>query len=492
MHGNGDVGMTRFELVVGMEIHAQLLTQSKMFCRCANDYFAAEPNTRVCPVCLGLPGALPVINERAVRNTVLTGLALNCSIPTLAKFDRKNYFYPDLVKGYQISQYELPLCVDGWMDVETSAGPRRLRITRVHLEEDTGKLTHVSRAGEEYSLIDYNRSGVPLMEIVSYHDMRTVEEVNQYIHCIQRLLRHLGVSTADMEKGAMRFEANISLNPAGSSVLGNRVEVKNLNSFRAVTRSVEFEMQRQASILDGGGAVQQETMGWDEAAGVTVPQRGKEDAHDYRYFPEPDLPPLALTREWVDQVRAELPELPEAKRERFMTALGLSCYDASLLAENQAIAAYFEEALKDARPDEVKYLANWILGEMFRLMAESGIQIDGVLVNPAALVELVRLVGDGVISLPMAKDVFAQMFATGKPARQIVDDRGLSQVSDTFALEALAGDVMRANPQAVADYRAGKEAALSFLVGQMMKTSRGRANPARAGQLLKQSLTVKE
>ncbi|MDP3046885.1 MAG: Asp-tRNA(Asn)/Glu-tRNA(Gln) amidotransferase subunit GatB [Chloroflexota bacterium] len=485
--------MTQYELVVGLEIHAQLLTQSKMFCRCANDYFAAEPNTRVCPVCLGLPGALPVINEKAVRNTVLTGLALNCTIPSFAKFDRKNYFYPDLVKNYQISQYDLPLCLDGWMDVETSVGTtvgtRRLRITRVHLEEDTGKLTHVSRGGEEYSLIDYNRSGVPLMEIVSYHDMHTVDEVNQYIHRIHGLLRHLGVSTGDMEKGAMRFEANISLNPMGSGVLGNRVEVKNLNSFRAVIHSIEYEMQRQAGILDGGGAVQQETMGWDEAAGVTVSQRGKEDAHDYRYFPEPDLPPLALSREWVEQVRASMPELPDAKRERFMVSLGLSRYDASLLAEDQGVAAYFETALAAARPDEVKTIANWILGEMFRLMPERKTEIGDVKIAPAALVELVRLVSDGAISNSMAKEVFAEMFATGKAASLIVSERGLSQISDTDALAAIVAGVMKANPQAVADYRAGKEAALSFLVGQVMKASRGRANPALAGRLLQEALT---
>ena len=481
--------MTQYELVVGLEIHAQLLTQSKMFCRCANDYFAAEPNTRVCPVCLGLPGALPVINEQAVRNTVLTGLALNCSIPPFAKFDRKNYFYPDLVKNYQISQYDLPLCLDGWMDVESSAGTRRLRITRVHLEEDTGKLTHVSRAGEEYSLIDYNRSGVPLMEIVSYHDMHTVGEVNQYIHKIHSLLRHLGVSTGDMEKGAMRFEANISLNPVGSGALGNRVEVKNLNSFRAVIRSIEYEMQRQARILDGSGAVQQETMGWDEAAGVTVSQRGKEDAHDYRYFPEPDLPPLALSYEWAEQIRAGMPELPDAKRERFMATLGLSHYDASLLAEDQAVAAYFEAALDAARSDEVKPVANWILGEMFRLMAESKTEIGAVQVAPAALVELVRFVAEGVISTSMAKEVLAEMFATGKAARLIVSERGLSQISDADALAAIVAGVLKANPQAVADYRAGKEAALSFLVGQVMKASRGRANPALAGRLLREALT---
>jgi aspartyl-tRNA(Asn)/glutamyl-tRNA(Gln) amidotransferase subunit B len=484
--------MTRYELVVGLEIHAQLLTYSKMFCRCANDYFAAQPNTRVCPVCLGLPGALPVINERAVRSTVLTGLALNCTIPPFAKFDRKNYFYPDLVKGYQISQYDLPLCIDGWIDVETSTGARRLRITRVHLEEDTGKLTHMNRAGEEYGLIDFNRSGVPLMEIVSYHDMHTVEEVNQYIHRIHSLLRHLGVSTGDMEKGAMRFEANISLNPVGSSVLGNRVEVKNLNSFRAVIRGIEYEMQRQARILDGGGAVQQETMGWDEATGVTVSQRGKEDAQDYRYFPDPDLPPLELNREWVEQIRAGMPELPDAKRERFMAVLGLSRYDASLLAEDQAVAAYFEEALKAARPHDVKSVANWILGEMFRLMAEGGTGIGGVLITPAALVDLVRLVGDGVISLSMAKEVFAEMFSSGKAASQVVSDRGLSQISDTGALQVIAADVMRTNPRAVADYRAGKEAALGFLVGQMMKASRGRANPALASRLLEHALGAQE
>ncbi len=476
--------MTDYELVVGLEVHAQLATRSKMFCGCASDYFAAEPNTRVCPVCLGLPGALPVINAKAVEYTVMTGLALNCRIPSFAKFDRKNYFYPDLVKGYQISQYDMPLCVDGWVEVDSPAGPRRLRITRVHLEEDTGKLTHVQRGDEEYSLIDYNRAGVALMEIVSFHDMRTLDEVKQYIHKLHGVLRCLGVSTGDMEKGAMRFEANISLRPRGSEALGNRVEVKNLNSFRAVLRSIEYEVDRQSHILDQGGVVEQQTMGWDEAAGETVAQRSKEEAHDYRYFPEPDLPPLELSPEWVDELRGRLPELPDAKRDRYMAALGLSRYDAGVLVEDGDVAAYFDRAVELAGPAEAKTLANWLLGEMFRLLGETGTGIISSRVTPEALVELVRLIADGTVSNKTAKDVFAGMFATGKRPGRIVEERGLMQISDAAALEAAVGRVVAANPQAVADYRAGKAAALGFLVGQVMRETKGRANPALVNQLL--------
>lgn len=477
--------MSEYELVVGLEIHAQLLTRSKMFCRCPNDYFAAEPNTLVCPVCLGMPGVLPVINQKAVEYTVMTGLALNCQIPPFAKFDRKNYFYPDLVKSYQISQYDLPLCVEGWLEVETETGPKRLRITRVHLEEDTGKLIHVRKDGEEYSLIDYNRSGVPLMEIVSYPDMRSLEEVKQYVHKLRSILRYLGVSSGDMEKGAMRFEANVSLRRAGESKLGNRVEIKNLNSFRAVLRSIEYEAERQRRILEAGGTVEQETMGWDEDRGVTVPQRSKEEAHDYRYFPEPDLPPLELSREWVESLRARLPELPDAKRERFMRELGLSRYDATLLVEDKDVAAYYEEAVAHGQKSEAKAIANWIIGEMFRLMGETKVEISQVKIAPSSLVELVRLINDGTISSKIAKDVFAEMWETGKSPKQVVVEKGLTQISDTEAIRQVVAQVIANNPQAVADYRSGKEQALRFLVGQVMKETRGRANPAMVNELLK-------
>ena len=491
--------MTPYELVVGLEIHAQLLTKSKMFCRCASDYFAAEPNTRVCPVCLGMPGVLPVINEKAVEHTVMTGLALNCEIPGFAKFDRKNYFYPDLVKSYQISQYDFPLCVNGWLEVESEGGPKRLRITRVHLEEDTGKLTHIQKGGEEYSLIDYNRSGVPLMEIVSYHDMTSLGEVKQYITSIRSILRYLGVSSGDMEKGALRFEANISLKPRGGERLGNRVEVKNLNSFRAVLKSIEYEFARQSRVLGAGGAIEQETMGWDDARGVTVSQRTKEETEDYRYFPEPDLPPLELSREYVQAIRVRLPELPDARRDRYMADLGLSRYDATLLVTDKAVAEYFERAVQalpagPARADgrrsvEPQAVAHWILGDLFRLMGETRTEIECVRIKPAELVDLVRLVGEGTISGKMAKDVFEEMFATGRAAGEIVANRGFTQISDTDEIEAVAARVIAANPQAVADYRSGKQAALGFLVGQLMKETRGRANPALANRLLLAALT---
>jgi aspartyl-tRNA(Asn)/glutamyl-tRNA(Gln) amidotransferase subunit B len=481
-----------YEIVVGLEVHAQLLTQSKMFCGCSADYAGAPPNTHVCPVCLGMPGVLPVINAKAVEYTIMTALALNCQIPPFSRFDRKNYHYPDLVKGYQISQYDLPLSHDGWLEVEVDGQSKRIGITRVHLEEDTGKLLHVGgAAGEQaYSLIDFNRSGVPLMEIVSEPDMHSLDEVRQYVNKIRTVLRYLGVSSGDMEKGAMRFEANVSLRPVGETRLGNRVEVKNLNSFRAVLRSLEFEVARQRQVLAGGGRIDQETMGWDEARNVTVPQRSKEEAQDYRYFPEPDLPPLVSDPAWVESIRAKLPELPDARRDRFLADYGLSRYDAHLLVADKAVAEYFEAAAKAGRADP-KAVANWIGGELFRLMKETGQEIDGVKVTPPALAEMLGLIAAGTISGKVAKDVFAEMFATGKRAPAIVAEKGLTQISDAAALAQVVAQVIAANPQAVADFQSGKETALRFLVGQVMKATKGQANPALANELLLQQLASK-
>jgi aspartyl-tRNA(Asn)/glutamyl-tRNA(Gln) amidotransferase subunit B len=385
-----------FEPVIGLEIHAELQTRSKMFCACpVVDSTTAEPNRYVCPVCAGMPGTLPVPNQRAIEWTILTGLALNCEIAEYSLFYRKNYFYPDLPSEYQRSMYDYPLCLNGYLEIDTPEGTKRVRIRRVHIEEDTGKLLHVGGA----TLVDFNRAGVPLMEIVTEPDMHSVEEVKAFAIALRTLLRYLRVNSGDMEKGVIRFEANVSVRPKGETRLGTRTEIKNLNSFRALVRAVEYEIRRQIEIVRAGGQVEQETMGWDEARGVTVPQRGKEHAHDYRYFPEPDIPPLAISREWVERIRAMLPELPRARRERFEREYGLTRYEADLLTEDHAVADYFEEAVRHARqgdpPLEPRTLATWITGELFRLMNEAGVEIGDVRVPPTALVDLIRMVQRG-------------------------------------------------------------------------------------------------
>jgi aspartyl-tRNA(Asn)/glutamyl-tRNA(Gln) amidotransferase subunit B len=471
-----------YEAVIGMEVHAQLLTESKMFCRCSADYAAAEPNTHACPVCLGMPGMLPVINQKAVEYTVMTALALNCQIPEFSKFDRKNYFYPDLPKGYQISQYDLPLSRDGWLEIEVDGESRPIGIERVHLEEDTAKLVHLGG----HSLVDFNRAGVPLMEIVSRPDIRTSEEARRYLTKLRTILRYLGVNSGNMEEGAMRCEANISLRPRGTSELGTKVEVKNLNSFHSVKLALEYEIERQARILRAGGRVEQVTMGWNEARGVTVVQRSKEYAHDYRYFPEPDLPPLVLSREWVEGIRTSLPELPDARRDRFVEQYGLSRYDAEVLTAERPVADYFESCVR-AYPD-AKAVANWITGELFRLLKATDAGIEAIKITPDALAELLTLVEKGSISINIAKDVFAEMFETGQPAAQIVREKGLAQISDAEELAPIVEQVIAENPGPVAEYLAGKEAVLRFLVGQVMKATRGKANPQLVTKLLQEKL----
>lgn len=474
----------RYEAVIGMEVHAQILTASKMFCGCSADYAAAPPNTRVCPVCLAMPGVLPVINQRAVEQTVRTGLALNCQISPVAVFARKNYIYPDLPKGYQISQYELPLCHDGWLVIELADGQqRRIGIRRAHLEEDTGKLMHVNG----HSLIDFNRAGVPLLEIVSEPDMHSAEEAYAYVMRLRQLLRYLGVSSGDMEKGAMRCEANVSVRPTGSHQLGTKVEIKNLNSFRAVRLSLEYEINRQIALLEKGEAVEQVTVGWDEARGCTVVQRTKESAHDYRYFPEPDLPPLELSAAWVEALRASLPELPMARRDRLMSAYGLSRQEANLLTDERAVADFFEAAVQ-AYPGEPRAMANWITGELFRLLNATGIEITAARVTPTALAELQMLVDQGVINLNTAKRVLNTMFQTGQTAAAIVQAEGLAQVSDQDALTAVIAQVLAEHPEEVMRYRAGKTTVLSWLMGQVMRATRGQANPQMVRRLLEQAL----
>ena len=467
-----------YEVVIGLECHVQLATRSKMFCGCASDYAGAAPNTHVCPICLGMPGVLPVMNRVAVEYTLLTGLALNAEIPEATKFDRKNYPYPDLVKGYQISQYDLPLVKGGWLEISSDgSGTRRIELERVHLEEDTGKLTHVPGG----SLIDFNRSGVPLMEMVSKPEIRSPGEARAYLLKLRAILRTLGVSDADMEKGQLRCDVNVSLRPVGETRLGTKVEVKNLNSFRSVQRALEFEIARQTELLERGEAIQQETRGWVDDRGVTVSQRSKEEAHDYRYFPEPDLPPVFVERAWLEDLRRRLPELPDARRARYMEAFGLGDYDAELLSTDLWAARLFEQtATAGADP---KKAANWIQNDVARLRTDGEPSL-----SPNNLAELIRLVDQGVIGISTARQLLATVCETGKAPRVLVDELGLAQVSDSSALEEAVRAAIDANPAAVADYRSGKATAINFLKGQVMKTTRGKANPATAEELLKNLL----
>ncbi|MDP2744250.1 MAG: Asp-tRNA(Asn)/Glu-tRNA(Gln) amidotransferase subunit GatB [Dehalococcoidia bacterium] len=489
-----------YELVIGLEVHAQLLTQSKMFCACSADYASALPNTHVCPVCLGMPGVLPTINRKAVEYTVMTALALNCSIPEASKFDRKNYPYPDLMKGYQISQYDAPLSHDGWLDIETDGQVKRKGIIRVHLEEDTAKLVHrTSEAGESCSLVDANRAGVPLMEIVGQPDLRFPEEARQYLIKLRTILRYLGVSTGNMEEGSFRCDANISIRPAGSDVLMPKVEVKNMNSFKAVFQALEYEAGRQKKLVGDGGRTVQETRGWDDQRGVTVSQRSKEQAHDYRYFPEPDLPPLLLRSGWVSDLRDRLPELPDAMRQRLVEQYGLSSYDARLLTSSKALAVFFEECLSadgPGRPIEelrrrAKSVANWLNGDFSRLLNAAGLEIDSQKVTSRQLTEFVSLMDKGAITGPAAKQVFDEMFATGRNAAEIIAEKGLALLDNVDEVKRIVGEVIAANTQAVVDLKAGKQQILTFLVGQVMRASRGRASPQQVKEFLQEELGVK-
>lgn len=483
----------KYETVIGLEVHAQLLTKSKMWCSCSTAYQEAPPNTHVCPVCLGMPGVLPVINRRAVEYAMMFGLALNCAINPNSKMDRKNYPYPDLMKGYQISQYDEPLCINGWVDLEIEGQTKRVGVTRVHMEEDTAKLSHHAADGETYSLVDVNRGGVPLMEIVSEPDMRSAEEARQYLMKLRRVLRYLGISSGDMEEGAFRCDANVSLRPAGSTSFGTKVEVKNMNSFRAVFRAIQFEEVRQAALLDAGERVRQETRGWVETKGETVSQRSKEEANDYRYFPDPDIPTLEVNPEWVAQVRDNLPELPDAKRSRFVSELGLTEYDAEVLTDDRALAEFFEAAVRASHtngnlPVRAKAVANWCTGELLRLLNANNDAITEVRFGPERLSELVDLLDAGAINQTAGKTVFEAMYASGKSPKTIVEEQGLSQISGTDQLAAIVAKVIAETPQAVADYRAGKQQALSALMGKVMKETRGRANPGVVTALLKEQL----
>ncbi|MGO8763507.1 MAG: Asp-tRNA(Asn)/Glu-tRNA(Gln) amidotransferase subunit GatB [Limisphaerales bacterium] len=487
-----------YEVVIGLETHVQLKTKSKMWCGCANA-FGAEPNTRVCPVCLGMPGVLPVANEEALRLTVLTGLLLNCEIPPRAKFDRKNYFYPDVSKNYQITQYDQPSTKNGYLEFEFNGDISRVRITRAHLEEDVGKNIHFERN----SGVDFNRAGVPLLEIVSEPDLTSADQACDYLNALKDVLIYGGISDCDMEKGMVRCDVNVSVRPVGASELGAKIEIKNMNSFSGVRRALEYEIPRQIGVVKAGGKLIQSTRRWDDAAGVTEEMRTKEHAHDYRYFPEPDLMPFAPTEPWLAEVSARVVELPLARKQRFMREYQLPAADAETFVNDAPLGDYFEPIARKSK--NAKAVANWVINNLRAKMAESSVQhqgleeeiqrkdllpagFAGLKFKPETILELVDLVDGKTISSSAAQQVFAEMFATGKSPAAIVQEKGLAQVSDTGAIEAFCDAAIAANPNSVADYQAGKIAALNFLKGQVMKLSKGKANPGMAGEILENKL----
>ncbi|MCX8007654.1 MAG: Asp-tRNA(Asn)/Glu-tRNA(Gln) amidotransferase subunit GatB [Coriobacteriia bacterium] len=486
--------LERYEAVIGLEIHTELTSlRSKMFCGCPVA-FGGEPNTRVCPVCLGMPGALPVPNEAAVEATVLAGLALECEIARFSQFHRKNYFYPDMPKNYQISQYDLPFCKNGHLDVEVGEGASayvtRVGITRIHLEEDTGKMIHVGGAegriaGADYSLVDFNRAGTPLIELVTEPDIRTPEEARRFAQTLRTVFLALGISDCSMEEGSMRVDANVSIRPRGATEFGTKAEVKNMNSFKALHDALAYEIVRQADLLDSGGRVVQETRHWDAAAKRTSGLRSKEEAHDYRYFPEPDMVPFEFTDEWIASVKAKLPELPAARRERYAAELGLPKQDARLIADDVALSRFFEQAVSVAGADRAKPVANWVLGELSAHLNATGLAVEECGILPEMLAELVVLIEDGTISGKQGKDVFAEMAQTGERPGAVVERRGMRQVSDTDAIEAVARRVLDAHPDEVASYRGGKSGLIGWFVGQVMREMRGQANPAVVNDVLR-------
>ena len=484
-----------YETVIGLEVHVQLQTQSKMFCSCRADYQAAPANTHVCPVCLGLPGALPVINKKAVEYTIMTGLALGCDIPGLTKFDRKNYPYPDLMKGYQISQYDMPLAMDGHLDISADGQDRSVRVERVHLEEDVSKLQHVNGGSKEaHSLVDVNRSGVPLMEVVSHPDMRTPEEARSYLTKLHGIIQYLGVSTANAQDGSFRCDANISLRPVGQKEYGTKTEIKNMNSMRAVFMALNHEIERQQKVLDSGDRVVQETRGWSEERNVTYSQRSKEEAHDYRYFPEPDLPPIVVDEAWIEEIRSKIPELASDRLTRLAGQFGLSEYDARLLTTSKSTADFFEQTtrlLSVSGEDLERYaknVSNWILGDLSRLLNLQDLEIQESPVSPEHLRELITLVDDGTVSLSMAKKVLEEVFESGDSPGRVVQEKGYTQISDSSVVKTAVAKAIDANPQAVTDYMGGKETAAKFLVGQVMKITKGQAKPDLANDLVVRAL----
>jgi aspartyl-tRNA(Asn)/glutamyl-tRNA(Gln) amidotransferase subunit B len=470
-----------YEAVIGLETHAQLKTKSKMWCGCANQ-FGAPPNTQVCPVCLGMPGVLPVANEEAMELTVLAGLLLHCSIPSYAKFDRKNYFYPDMPKNYQITQYDKPSTLNGYVEFEFNGGISRVRITRAHIEEDVGKNFHFDRC----SGVDFNRAGVPLLEIVSEPDITGADMAYEYLNALKEILIHGGVSDADMEKGMVRCDVNVSVRPRGSKELGKKIEIKNMNSFSGVRKALEYEIPRQIRVLEQGGQLTQETRRWDDAGGVTETMRSKEMAHDYRYFPEPDLMPFEPTADWLKKVAGRMVELPLAKKRRLMADYQLPACDAQTLVWDAPLGDYFEALARQSK--NPKAIANWVINNLRARLSQTQTTLDRLNFQPEYILQLVSLVDEGAISSSIAQQVFAEMFDSGQPPQAIVLKNGWAQVSDGAAIEALCDQAIAAHPGPAADYKAGKTAALNFLKGQVMKLSKGKANPNLAGEILERKL----
>ena len=477
----------KYTTVIGLEVHSELKTKSKAFCSCSTE-FGGEPNTHVCPVCLGMPGALPVLNKQVVEFAIRAGLAVDCEIKKFNKFDRKNYFYPDLSKNYQISQFDKPICEGGHIDIEVDGQTKRIGITRIHMEEDAGKLIHSGATikTSDSSAVDYNRAGVPLIEIVSEPDMRSSAEARAYLEKLKAILEYTEVSDCKMQEGSLRCDANISVMPEGATEFGTRAEIKNLNSFRALERAIEYEIQRQIQLVEDGGTVVQETRTWDDGKGVTLSMRSKEEAHDYRYFPEPDLVPVEIDDAWIARVKSELPELPAARKARLMQEKGLVDYDAENIVSTKAMAEYFDEAAKHT--EDSKGIANWLLGDVSAYLNSENIAIEQFPITPANLGEMVNLINKGVLSSKLAKKVFIEMLKTGKTPQALVKELGLEQISDEGAIVKIVEETLAENPQSIIDYKAGKDRALGFLVGQIMKKSRGKANPKMVNNLLKERM----
>lgn len=479
MSGTGN----KFETVIGLEVHVELHTKTKIFCGCSTS-FGAPPNTHTCPVCLGHPGVLPVLNCQAVDYAIKAAMALNCQIAEETKFDRKNYFYPDSPKAYQISQYDKPIGEHGWIEIEVNGNTKRIGITRLHLEEDAGKLTHVE--GGSASLVDFNRVGTPLIEIVSEPDLRSPEEARAYLEKLKAIMQYCDVSDVKMEEGSLRCDANISLRPVGQAEFGTKAELKNMNSFRGVQRGLEYEVIRQTELLEDGEKVVQETRRWDEAQGKTLSMRSKEEAHDYRYFPDPDLVKVYIDEEWKERIRNTIPELPDARKARYIRDYGLPSYDAEILTSSLKLAEFFEESLEYTA--DAKMVSNWVMGELLGYLNANNLEITDVKVTGKGLGEMIGLIEKGTISSKIAKTVFKEMIETGKAPQQIVEEKGLVQISDEGAIQAVVNQVIQNNPQSVADYKAGKEKAVGFLVGQVMKETRGKANPGLVNKLIVNTL----
>ena len=477
---------TKYETVIGLEVHVQLSTKSKIFCGCSTE-FGKAPNKNTCPVCLGLPGSLPVLNKKAVDYAILAGMALNCDIAEYSKFDRKNYFYPDLAKAYQISQFDLPVAENGNIEIETDNGIFNIGVTRVHLEEDAGKLVHEGSIDKsKASLVDYNRSGVPLIEIVSEPDIRTPAQAKAYLKELKLILEYLDISDCNMEEGSLRCDANVSLRPQGQKEFGTKAELKNMNSFSAVEKGLEYEVKRQKKLLDEGHEVLQETRTWDENLNKTISMRGKEEAHDYRYFPDPDLLPLEIKQSWKKEIKEKLPELPREKYKRFISEFSLPAYDASIITGSKEMAEFFETVLKNY--DDPKNLSNWLMGEFLKLLNENNEGPYDTGVSPENLSKMLKMIDEDVISGKIAKKVFEKMYESGKDPETIVDEEGLKQISDEDKLEGLVDQIIKDNPDAVEDIKNGKDRAIGFLVGQIMKETRGKANPGLVNKMLREKL----